>query len=404
MTRIINLVLTSCCLLIFCSSILFADDFEIVPSLSIREEYDDNIHGNVNDEVDDFVTRITPSLKIANKTERINLGLSGYISKYFYADTDDYDHTDQNYSGNLSYNLSEQIGISANAAYDVTYRPDRDIETTGLVVSNDRRERQNHSVGVNFNLSELSVLSLSGRYLDEKWSEDADSQDLESFSGYMGYTIDLGTWLERTIGRFNAGFARYEYETLDIDYYYATIGIKYNFTETVNILVDIGINKTDTNYLIGQLVFDPVTGFQIITVEQNHSDYGGVGTVVLEKRGELTRGSLKISQDIKPSSYWGSNVERSELVLNWRRKLGEISAVSVSGGLFKNKADSGQYGLFAIDEKTFFIRPTMRWEIFRGFMLDAGYYYSYTKNRVNDYTRNRNLVYLQLSYGLPLFE
>ncbi len=401
----IKKIITLCCLIILgYSPVLFSVDFVASPSLALRTEYDDNIEGSAANEVDDYIAQVTPALKITGKTERSSIGLSANATRYLYSDNDEYDHTDQNYMGDFYFKPGILTGIRGNASYSVTYRPDRDIDITGLIVSNDKRETMDSGMGVEFSLSEKSTLSVSGGYMDEKWSGNIDSQDLKAFYGSFGYTIDLSKLLERTIGRFNAGYANYEYETSESDYYYATAGIKYQFTETVNLLVDIGINNTDTDYSVQQLYFDPSLGFQIRTVEQNNKEYGGVGTVVLEKRGEFARGSLRISQDIKPSSSRGSNVERSEFVLNWRKQFAEISSLGISGGLFKNKADAGSYGYSAIDENTFFIRPSMRWEIFPDFMLDTGYYYSYTKDRIDDNSRRHNLVFLQISYGIRLMD
>jgi hypothetical protein len=36
--------------------------------------------------------------------------------------------------------------------------------------------------------------------------------------------------------------------------------------------------------------------------------------------------------------------------------------------------------------------------------LEAGYNFSYTDDRVENNDTRRNLVYLQVAYGLPLFE
>ena len=57
-----------------------------------------------------------------------------------------------------------------------------------------------------------------------------------------------------------------------------------------------------------------------------------------------------------------------------------------------------------IDENTFFVRPNIRWKFFEDFTLEAGYNFVYEDDRVNNDDTRRNLVYLQVAYGLPLFE
>lgn len=381
-----------------------ADEFLIVPSIALRGEYDDNINGSYTLEEDDYILRVSPAIKISNKTERSLMDLSAKATRFLYSEYDEKDHTDQLYNGNFSYQVSEMTALKATAGYDITFRPDRDIDTTGLIVSDSKRDNQNYGMGIDFNLSEKSALSLGGAYSKEDWSGSTSTQDLESTNGYMSYTIDLGKWMEKTTGRFNAGYGQYKYETSDTGYAYTTFGMKYLLTERMNVTFDIGVNRADTDYLQPTLIFDPVLGFQETIITQNSKEYGGIGNVVFEINGELSRGSLKIGRDIKSSSGRGSTVERSELVLNYTRRLAERSALNVSSGLFQNRADRGNYNNTAIEEDTFFIRPNIRWELHKDLMLETGYDFAYTKDRIDNDTYDSNLFYLQISYGIKLME
>ncbi len=71
---------------------------------------------------------------------------------------------------------------------------------------------------------------------------------------------------------------------------------------------------------------------------------------------------------------------------------------------YNNKADGDEFSFRELDENTFFIRPTIRWEFFDKFTLDAGYIFNYVDDLVDNDVTRRNLVYLQVAYGLPLFE
>ena len=315
------------------------------------------------------------------------------------------DDVDQNYWGKVSYQITELTGVNAKALYDVSNRPDRDIETTGLVESSDRRKRQDYGLGFNYTIAEIGAMALSAGYSKEKWDDrNLDRQDLETYSAVLNFTHNLSQWIDPTIGRLNFGFGRYKYETSDTYNYFTTIGVQHWFSETVNLLVDLGVRYTDADFLSPQLVFVPPSFYQVQIVETNNQSFGGVGTAILEIQGEITRGSIRIAHDIRPASGRGTTVQRSDVVLNLRRRLAERSAAGLATGYYKNKADGDEFSFRETDEDTFFIRPSIRWEFFEEFTLEAGYNFSYTDDRIENNDTRRNLVYLQVAYGLPLFE
>lgn len=387
------------------SSGVLADDFKLIPSVAVREEFNDNIFGSSSDTEDDFITTITPGLELIEHTERLDLNLSAKVSPFFYADHDDLDDIDQNYRGRGRYQITELLGINADAGYNVSNRPDRDIETTGLVESNDKRKRQDYGLGFNYTMTETSAMALSGGYTKEEWdSISLDRQDLEAYSAGLNFTHNLGKWVDSTIGRLNFGFGRYKFETSDTYNYFTTIGVQHWFSEIVNLMVDLGGRYTDADFYSSQLVFVPPASYRIQTVETNNKSFGGVGMAILEMQGEVTRSSIRVAYDIRPASGRGTTAQRFDLVFDLRRRLAERSAVAFAAGYYKNKADADEFSSRETDEDTFFIRPSIRWEFFEKFTLEAGYHFTFTDDRVANNDTRRNLVYLQLSYGIPLFE
>ena len=96
---------------IFCfilSSPVWAE-FRFTPSISLREEYDDNIFLTADDEEDDFITTITPAISLGYDTERLKLSLDYSFIAYFYM-----------------HNSSENE-ISHNAQFDSTLTVLRDF-------------------------------------------------------------------------------------------------------------------------------------------------------------------------------------------------------------------------------------------------------------------------------------
>jgi len=387
-------------LAVVCANDTLADEFKLIPSITVREEFNDNLFFTENDEEDDYITTVSAGLELIERTQRLDLDLSAIVSPFYYADSDhdDLDDVDQNYLGKVGYQISPLLSINANALYDVSNRRDRDIETAGLALSNDERKRQNYGFGFDYTLTEKASMALSLGYLQDKWdTEDLDQQDLQDYRAGLNFNYNLSQWWASTTGRLNFGFERYKFELLNTEtsdtyYYFGTIGVRHWFSETVNLVVDLGVNYTDSDFLLTP------------QMEDNNTDFGGSGKAILEIRGEITRGSIRISHDIRPASGLGTTVERSDVVFNLRRRLSERSAIALVTGFYKNKADSGDYSSREIDENTYFVRPNIRWEFFENFTLEAGYNFIYLDDRVENEDTRRNLIYLNLAYGLPLFE
>jgi hypothetical protein len=266
------------------------------------------------------------------------------------------------------------------------------------VLTNDERKRQEYGLGFDYTPTEKAAMALSFSYLQDTWdSEDLDRQDLEDYGADLNFTYNLRKWWDSTTGRLNFGVRQYKYELLDIEtsdtsYYFGTIGVQHWFSETVNLIVDLGANYTDSDFL------------NLLLVEDNNTDFGGTGQAVLEIRGEITRGSIRIAHQIRPASGSGTTVQRSDVVLNLSRRLAERSVIAIAAGYYQNKADRDEFSSREIDTNTFFVRPNLRWEFFENFTLEAGYDFVYEDDLVDNEERRRSRVYLEVAYGLPLFE
>jgi len=63
--------------LLSCPSLVWGNEFRLVPSISIKEEYNDNIFFLTDDIRNDFITTISPSLEMVNNTEKLETKFVG---------------------------------------------------------------------------------------------------------------------------------------------------------------------------------------------------------------------------------------------------------------------------------------------------------------------------------------
>jgi len=142
-----------------------ADPTKIVPFISLVQEYSDNILFSASNEEEDFITTVSGGLAIKYKTQVINAGLEARLDQALYKDFDELNALDKFLSGNVSYKATERLGIGAMALLSEDFRRDREIETTGLLISGERKTMRFSFHRIIFFLKLQGVLSHWGMVL-----------------------------------------------------------------------------------------------------------------------------------------------------------------------------------------------------------------------------------------------
>jgi hypothetical protein len=105
------------------------EGYYIVPSLSVVEEYDDNIFSDPPDQQqDDFITRFTPGVQIGYQSERFTLLGHYSTGAEVWAQHSDFDSfvANQLADGSLQYEATPRLSISASGGYRTSQNP-RDV-------------------------------------------------------------------------------------------------------------------------------------------------------------------------------------------------------------------------------------------------------------------------------------
>ena len=368
----------------------WADEFKVIPSVALKGEYNDNIFFSENNKEDDFIGTLSPGLEIIERTERLDLNLSGAAHIIEYADNDELSGVDFDTMGLFKFGLTPKLDFRANALYDKTTQPDRDIVADGLVQNDRTRRRQRYGAGLDYTFTEKAAISLDYLYQDDDWSgSDRDTQDLTINSGDMLFTYDLSRTFDSTIGRLNAGYANYDYETSEIDYYFSTIGFLHHFSEIYSIQLDAGARYSDAE-------FDDTN--------QDDQTWGGKGSLKLLYNGEFTQADLTASRDVSYASGRSGSVLRTAFVFDVRHRFLEKLWAGLSTGYYLNKSDQDEFSSEEIDEQTFRIRPRLLWELHRYVTLEGAYSYTYINDDADNTDSQRNLVYLQIKFEYPVIE
>lgn len=384
------------------------DQFEIKPSLAVRGEYNDNIFLIADDEVDDYILTIMPGIELIERTERLDMKLSGELAPFFFADNPDLDDVDQDYIGRIGYQFTPRFSGRADAYFIIDNRPDRDILTTGVALGTDQRKRYHFGGGTNYLLSEKAAVDLSYDWNKDNWDEDVvDREDLTANVANLGLSYDLGGWLEASTGRVNFGYANYDYDTSQTDSFFGGFGLEHMLSEIVTLEVDIGARYVDSEFDVlddyridpgPPIVQTPITG------KEHNSGWGGIGQAILEYRGEKTLSNFLISRELAAISGQTGPTDQFRMIFSIYHRLFEKMRLGFTSGYYHNKADAGEFSSFEIDKETFRIQPSIRWEFYDNFTVEGAYTYTYIDDKINDSNTTQNRIFLQVAYGLPLFE
>ncbi len=175
-----------------------ADEFKVLPSLSLKGEYNDNIFFSESNKEDDYIGILSPGLEIIERTERLDLNLTGAAHIIEYADNDELSGLDYDAKGRFKYSLTPRLNFRASALYDKSTQPDRDIVEAGLVQNDKTRRRQQYSGGLDYVFTEKAAVALNYLYLDDDWSSnDPDDEDLTINRGDMLFTYDISSLFDR---------------------------------------------------------------------------------------------------------------------------------------------------------------------------------------------------------------
>jgi hypothetical protein len=384
-----------------------ADEFKLTPSVAVRQEYNSNIFFDSSNEKDDFITRVRPGLELIERTERIDLRLAGFVTPYVYWENDNLNAVDQDYSGRVDYKLTPLLSVGANAGVRVDHQPDRDIYTTGLAYGDNRRIQQRYGGNTSYMFTELMGASLAYDYTRENWRKGSSNTDLEDYDSHavtLGLSRELGAAKGVTVGLLNFGWAHYNYDTSETDYYFGTVGVKHRLTEIFNFTADVGARYTDSSFDVEQLAVVPPGVPAVVTENESDSGWGGIGHLGVEYVGEKTRASLTASHDINAASGSQGVVQRTGLTFTGGHLLAEKLRLGAYAGAFRNKSGENEFSGEKIEEYSYSAGPSLRWEFYRDVTLEAGYSFTYLDDQEGDQGSVRHLGYVQIAYGLPLFE
>ncbi len=387
-----------------------SDEFKLTPSVAIKQEYQDNIYFVEAIKTHDFITTASPSLSLLNKTERLDLNLSARLDAVYYARETDLNRYDQFYNASARYMLTPKLGVSGKGSWQSDSRPDRDLETTGVVLSTARRDRATAGLSTDYAFTEKTTGFLSFDWNKEKWrTEKFSFWDYEWYSVSGGLIRDMSALSPGMKAQLNTGYDRTKYEGMEIESWMGSLGITKKFHEAWTFSIDGGARYSTSRFQVQTLQLVPIFPpffYRVVIVPQDekNSGWGWLAHASLAYTGEKTNLSLSLGRDLTAASGYMAVVERSSASLSASRRLTWEWSGTLNATYFRNRATAGEFSTREINVETVSLTPGIRYEFTKDVFVDAGYTWQWRKDRFVDTEAQRNIIWARFTVQHPLFQ
>ena len=370
---------------------LHCAEIKLIPQLSIRDQYNDNIfYDSSNDKkVHDLVAIISPALRLTDRTERLNASLQSTLQSTEYHDRKDLDATDQFHTGSIGYSLTQNMNVSADARYARDSQIDRDFETTGLLFGTSTRKREHYGCSTDAALSEKTSFSTSYAY-DKDTFDNPDYSDSTIQNISLTLAHDLDALVSQTTVRLSPSYAVYDYPDTEVTSYSLMAGASKRITEVIDISADMGSQVARTKNVLFHLF------------ELREKTRGLLGQVVLSYRGEVTNSYISYYQDRRSISGEVGLSRYSSVSFNINSRFTYEFTGDFTAEYSMHKQDEKMFISTGIDETSVRIQPRLTYNYSNDLRFEASYRLARIQDKTDDRTTSQNLYSLNVTWQYPI--
>lgn len=360
-----------------------AAEYSLLPSITMRGEYSDNIRLTTAPHDSVWGVGLQPRLGAKYATETTELSGTGGLNIKGYTQESDLNAVDLlvKLSGRQSY-ATGQVGFGVDYVRDSTLASE--LEQTGLVLTRKQRDSLNLRPDWTWQITQRTGLTLGYQYTDVSY-QDAQSAGLvnyrnHTFSSALRYEISPRSDVIGTLA-----YQQYEPSgsTAKVDTTSLLVRYSQRFSETLRGSAGIGLASTSSR------------GFPSGDTQSDRV----LGHLGLERQFENGQVAVHFSRDVGPSGS-GGLTQTDRAALEWLGKLRETLSLRVAGAAyhtrFIDQQQNGQNG-----SKYYQVEPRLTWQATSDWGLEAGYRYQWRKNEFETSSADANTLYLNAIYNWP---
>ena len=359
-----------------------AGQIVVVPGITARTTYDDNLFF---DNVSDLEVRVSPSLTLEHNTDTTRIALKGIVDVYRYASEDRYDRANQQYNLQVSHQAAERIGVSADVGFSRDYTFDNVLEETGFVTDRSLRNTYSFRPGISYSLTERTTARLFYNYSEQDYDR-PQFTDSVLHGAHLLLTHSLEEEVSTVFASLQVQQVTYDQPVKDTGQlvYQASIGLEYRFSPVFALTVAPGAAWTKSEYTLGG-------------VDQESTATSFTLNAEGEWTFDRTQLSLGVSRFIDQSIY-GENitVDRIDGTLTYgltERLTAAFTAAhthSTTEELLQDRT-----------VQTFSLNPRLSYGLTEDARLTLGYEFRDVDEDGSENDHTRNQVYGELSFSFP---
>jgi len=377
---------------LFVWSPLHADQLILTPSLSLRQEYNDNVSGVTSGKRSDFISTVSPRITLNEGTERVNASLAGGLNSLHYLRDTNNSSVGYFLQGAGHYTATPRLALSTDLSY-LRDASASSIDPESSLIISSKATHQSYRLGGRYAVHELLSTSLGLSYA----RDDYDSPiylGSRHYLGSAGVDYDLGAHLP---GATLAQLLTFRSDVTDqsrVNNLNATLGLSWRLDELWRLSLNAGGRFTGAE-------FQQAGG----AGRKSHEEAGGVGNLSLAYAGERVAGTLALSHDLTAASGRNGATQRTGANLSLSRRFTRQFSGNLQAGYARNRSGQGQFAVQAIEERATSLGGSLRYEPFEApgnLAIEASYTYSSIDYRLLGTQMEQNIVMLRVSWPHPM--
>jgi polysaccharide biosynthesis protein VpsM len=368
-------------LILVFSQTAFALEYTGKLSLSLSEEYDDNIFLTRSDKVDDFITYISPGIGLSLRSQTSQLSLNYIPTFSFYSNNSDLNETSHQFTATGNFALSEKASAELTHTFIKSSETQDFVDIADIGPITRRIEKRLNIFNTNFTyqLTQHIDYTLGIRYSDLDYPE-PDLSEVKTYSGNMRIAYRFSESLSFSAG---GNFVKYDYRPdSDATMQEYTAGLTYRFNPAYSISITGGPSITKIE-------------------DTGETDTGYGGGIALTRTDERGSATLAVRQTIIAGVESGEPLTSREAALRITRELTPRWNITLSGSY--NKYESVEND--TTDEDVVRLGGSITYSLSPWANLSLNYSFSDHEDNIVDtasYQNNIVLLRIDLSYDKRL--
>lgn len=358
-------------LLVGKAGLALAESLTLTPSLTLSEEYDDNVLLSPTDRQSDFVTTVNPGLRLTLKESPWTVTAAASLRAVYYGERSELNSSTDNRQGHFAIEFRPTPRLTASLSDTVvrSLDPGEVDPETGIITGRFASTRNSLRPAVSYQLNPLTRIHLQYAFTILR----SDSTLVQESD-----THEAGLSVERELTPRTSGTLRYDFghfQTEDgpgRDAHLPAIGLVHSLSPTTQVAADAG-----------PLVREKPDGKTEITL-------GGR----VRYNQDFSRGRLSLSYDrsARVAGVRGEAAAAQTLRLNVNYRVGPAVTVALESGVTATREPE-----VAVDFLVYSAAIRVDYQLLRWLSVNAGYRHQSQDDRAGPLDIERNVIFIGLT-------